>query len=98
MFLNSSRYAKVPTVQLTLADGTQVSAVELRTVPATAGDRTPIVSNDRLDIMAERLYGDATRYWHIADANSALDSRRLFVPWLANDQNAQQLSILVPEG
>jgi nucleoid-associated protein YgaU len=97
MFLNTSRYAKVPTVQLTLADGTQVSAVELRTVPATAGDRTPIVSNDRLDVMAVRLYGDATRYWHIADANSALDSRRLFVQWLANDQNAQQLTILVPE-
>jgi nucleoid-associated protein YgaU len=97
MFLNTSRYAKTPTVQLTLADGTQVSAVQLRTVPAISGDVTPITSNDRLDIMAERFYGDATRYWHIADANSALDSRRLFVQWLVNDQNAQQLTILVPE-
>ncbi len=97
MFLNTSRYAKVPTVQLTLADGTQVTAVQLRTVPTTPGDRTAIVANDRLDVMAERIYGDATRYWHIADANSALDSRRLFAQWLANDQNAQQLTILVPE-
>jgi nucleoid-associated protein YgaU len=97
MFLNTSRYAKTPTVQLTLADGTQVSAVQLRTVPTTSGDLTPITSNDRLDIIAERLYGDATRYWHIADANTALDSRRLFVQRLANDLNSQQLTILVPE-
>jgi len=97
MFLKTSRYAKTPTVLLTLPDGTQVAAVQLRTVPATAGDPTPITSNDRLDVMAERFYGDATRYWHIADANTTLDSNRLFVHWLVNDQNAQQLRILVPE-
>ena len=42
-------------------------------MPATPGDMTPITSNDRLDVMAERLYTDATRYWHIADANTALE-------------------------
>jgi hypothetical protein len=97
MFLPNSRYAKTPQLALTLPDGTQVSAVQLRTVPATPGDPTPITSNDRLDVMAERLYGDATRYWHIADANSALDANQLFFPWLDQDQNAQPLSILVPE-
>jgi hypothetical protein len=97
MFLKTSRYANTPQVQLTLADGTQVAAVQLRTIPATSGDPTAVTGNDRLDIMAERSYGDATRFWHIADANTALDSNRLFVQWLANDQNAQQLSILVPE-
>ncbi|SPF40918.1 conserved hypothetical protein [Syntrophobacter sp. SbD1] len=97
MFLNTSRYANTPRLQLTLADCTQVTAVQLRTVPVTPGDPTPITANDRLDVMAERLYGDATRYWHIADANTVLDSNHLFVQWLANDQNAQQLSILVPE-
>lgn len=97
MFLKTSRYAKTPQVQFTLPDGTQVAAVQLRAVPATPGNVTHIVSNDRLDVMAQRLYSDATRYWHIADANSALDSKRLFEQWLANDQNAQQLSILVPE-
>jgi nucleoid-associated protein YgaU len=97
MFLKSSRYAKTPQVTLTLEDGTQVTAVKLRSVPATPGDAIAITSNDRLDVMAERNYGDATRYWRIADANSALDSRRLFVHWLRDDVNAQQLYIIVPE-
>ena len=97
MFLKNSRYANTLQVQLTLADGTQVSAVQLRTFPATPGDPTPVTAIDRLDVMAQRSYGDATRFWHIADANTALDSNRLFVQWLANDQNASQLSILVPE-
>jgi hypothetical protein len=97
MFLKTSRYAKTPQVTLTLADGTQVTAVQLRSVPATPGDAVPITSNDRIDVMAERSYGDATRYWHIADANSTLDSRRLFVHWLRDDVNAQPLGIIVPE-
>ena len=80
-----------------LRDGTQVSAVQLRSIPATPGDATPITENDRLDVIAERNYGDATRYWHIADANSALDSRTLFKHWLADDANAQPLVIFIPE-
>jgi hypothetical protein len=36
-----------------------------------------VKGNDRLDIMAERRYSDATRYWHIADANSELKVSRL---------------------
>jgi hypothetical protein len=97
MFLKTSRYAKTPQIQLTLADGRQVAAVQLRPVPATPGDPTLVTSNDRLDVMAERSYGDPTRYWHITDANPALDSRHLLVQWLADDQNAQPLSLLVPE-
>jgi hypothetical protein len=96
MFLNTSRYAKTPQIQLTLSDGTQVSAVKLRSIPITPGDPTPVTSNDRLDIIARRNYGDGTRYWHIADANTALDSNRLLTQWLDGDQNAQQISILVP--
>lgn len=97
MFLNTSRYAKTPQVQVVQPDGTVVSAVQLRTIPPTAGDDTPITGNDRLDVMAERNYGDATRYWHIADANTELDAQRLFTQWLQNDPNAAQLVIEVPE-
>lgn len=97
MFLNTSRYAKTPTVQLTLSDGTQVSAVKLRTIPATAGTPTLMTTNDRLDIIAERNYGDATRYWHVTDANTELDGNNLLKQWLDGDQNAQQLSIDVPQ-
>jgi len=28
-------------------------------------------------VIADAQYGDATRFWHIADANTALDSRTL---------------------
>jgi hypothetical protein len=97
MFLKTSRYASVPQVQVTLPDGTQVAAVQLRTAPATPGDATAVTSNDRLDVMAYRAFGDGTRYWHIADANPALDSNRLFEQWLEDDQNAPPLSIAVPE-
>lgn len=96
MFLPTSRYAKTPTVQLTLSDGTQVSAVQLRTIPATAGTPTTVTANDRLDVMAERNYGDSTRYWHIADANTEMDSNQLLKQWLDGDQTAQPLSIEVP--
>jgi hypothetical protein len=97
MFLKTSRYFNTPQVQLTLADGTQVAAVQLRIVTVTPGTPASITSIDRLDVIAQRVYGDATRYWHVADANTALDSNRLFVQWLTDDQNAQQLVIAVPE-
>jgi hypothetical protein len=97
MFLTNSRYAKTPQIQITLADGTQVSAVKLRAIPVSPGDSTPVTSNDRLDVMAQRLYEDATRYWHIGDANTELDTRDLLRHWLADDLTAQQLTILVPE-
>ena len=97
MFLSNSRYATTPQVQWTLADGTQISAVKLRPLPATPGDATPLTSNDRLDVMAQRLYEDPTLFWHIADANTELDSRRLNRKWLESDVTAPPITINVPE-
>ena len=96
MFLNTSRYAATPTVSITMPDGTQASAVKLRTIPATAGVPTTVTANDRLDVMAQRSYGDSTRYWHIADANTELDSNRLLKQWLEGDLTAQPLVVEVP--
>jgi len=97
MFLKTSRYANTPQIQLALPDGTQINAVQLRTIPATSGDLTFVTANDRLDVIAYRMYSDGTRYWHIADANSALDANELLVQWLVEDENARQLSIVIPE-
>jgi hypothetical protein len=97
MFLKTSRYADTPQVQADLPDGTQTVAVQLRTVPLTTGEPTLVTSNDRLDVMAQRADGDATRYWHIADANASLLSTRLFDQWLQDDQNAPPLVIAVPQ-
>jgi hypothetical protein len=77
MFLDNSRYARVQRVEVTLKDGHTVTAVRLRRLPAVPGEDTVIQGNDRLDIMAQRRYGDATQFWHIADANTELQARDL---------------------
>jgi nucleoid-associated protein YgaU len=77
VILSSSRYAQVEQLQVTLPDGRSVTAVKLRRLPATTGEETVVKGNDQLDITAERRYGDATRYWHIADANTALEAATL---------------------
>jgi hypothetical protein len=77
MFLGNSRYAGLPTVVTTGRDGQDVAAVKLRVVPETTGKPTLTRSGDQLDVMADRLYRDGTRGWHIADANSELEANAL---------------------
>jgi hypothetical protein len=77
MFLPNSRYAKVATVTTRLATGEEVVAVKLRKLTPVTGEARTVLSGDRLDVIAQQTYADATRFWHIADANTALDSRTL---------------------
>jgi hypothetical protein len=77
MFTDKSRYAKVPTVDTINSRGEPVQALSLRLLPDTAGDPQTVQSGDRLDLIAYARYNDGTRFWHIADANTALDSRTL---------------------
>ena len=77
MFLDNSRYARVQPVDVTLKDGRTVTAVRLRRLPGVPGADRVVQGNDRLDIMAQRRYGDATQFWHIADANTELQARDL---------------------
>lgn len=77
MFLKSSRYYGQKITSSITADGRTVQVVKLRLLPEVEGTPTMIKGNDRLDIMAERRYSDATCYWHIADANSELKATRL---------------------
>jgi hypothetical protein len=51
--------------------------VALRRLPEVEGTPTLIKANDQLDVMAQRRYGDATRFWHIADANTELEANEL---------------------
>lgn len=97
MFLPSSRYANIPQCQTTLADGSTATAVKLRMLPEVTGDLTTMNDNDRLDIIAGQEYGDATMFWHIADANSELSAPNLLKPWLPGDPHAPQIAIEVPE-
>jgi len=71
MFLEDSRYAKIDTVTTTTRDGRTVTALKLRPFPAPTGSAYTVNDNDRLDLLAHKYSGDATKFWHIADANTA---------------------------
>lgn len=77
MFTESSRYFQLRTVDAKAADGRDVKAVVLRRLPYVAGRPAVVRGNDRLDVMAERAFKDATLFWHVADANTELEAREL---------------------
>jgi nucleoid-associated protein YgaU len=77
MFTDKSRYAQVATVETQTTGGRSVVALKLRRLPPEAGDAYTVKDNDRLDLLAQQQYGDGTRFWHIADANSALQANDL---------------------
>lgn len=79
-FLKSSRYAQQPTVEAPGPGGGTVVAITLRVLPPTDGEPYRVRDDDRLDLVADRSFGDATQFWRIADANSELDARRLIEP------------------
>jgi len=77
MFLKNSRYSGLPTVESTDRQGRKVQAVKLRRLPVTTGKALEVKGQDQLDILAEVTYKDATKFWHIADANSELEANEL---------------------
>jgi hypothetical protein len=77
MFLPNSRYHKVSTVETTTSTGETVVALKLRHLTPAAGEPQMVQSGDRLDLLAHAINGDATQFWHVADANTALDGRTL---------------------
>ncbi|MDH4581243.1 hypothetical protein E8F20_05055 [Pseudomonas sp. BN415] len=77
MFLPNSRYARVATVQTTSSTGETVVALKLRQLTPVTGDPRMVQAGDRLDLLAHAIVGDATQFWHVGDANSALDGRSL---------------------
>ena len=77
MFLDASRYHKVRQEETTTQDGRVVKVVTVRRLPDVEGSPTLIKANDQLDVMAQRQYDDATRFWRIADANTELAANTL---------------------
>jgi hypothetical protein len=76
MFLDTSRYAGVPRADAPL-DGRTVAVVKLRRLPAVVGEPYRVTQTDRLDLIVHERYGDATLFWHVADANAELDAAAL---------------------
>ncbi|MCY1263887.1 hypothetical protein D9M68_505120 [compost metagenome] len=77
MFLPNSRYARVATVETTSSTGETVVALKLRRLTPVTGEPRMVEASDRLDLLAYASSGDATQFWHVADANTALDGRSL---------------------
>lgn len=77
MFLPNSRYSKVATTLTTTSTGETVTALKLRRLTPVAGEAQMVQAGDRLDLFAQARTGDASQFWHIADANTALDGRTL---------------------
>jgi hypothetical protein len=77
MFLANSRYNKVATVETVTSTGESVTALKLRRLTPATGEPQMVQGSDRLDLLAHDRTGDATQFWHVADANSALDGRTL---------------------
>jgi hypothetical protein len=77
VFLKTSRYYNVDQIETKTKDGRKYTVIKLRRLPPTLGNDIGIKDNDRLDIIAQRLYNLPTRFWHIADANTELEANVL---------------------
>lgn len=77
MFAENSRYADTPTEMVRLPDGREGVVLRLRPLPETRGEPHAVRDRDQLDVLAHERTGDGTRSWHIADANTELEARRL---------------------
>ena len=83
MFDPTSRYARLETAQITLADGRTVAHLRRRFLPQ--GRTLPllaavtVIDGDRLDLIADRTFGNSLLFWHICDANDAMKPDELTV-------------------
>lgn len=77
MFLKNSRYHDQATHTAPAEGGRSVQLLVPRTLPPTTGQPHVLASHEQLDALADAQFRDATRYWHIADANSALRAGEL---------------------
>jgi hypothetical protein len=90
-----SRYGDVASLTFATRDRGTVVYLARRFCPA--GSALPLLTTrqvrdgDRLDTLTAAVFGDATQYWQIADANDAMNPRELLRPV------ARWLRIPVPE-
>lgn len=73
MFDPASRYAATPLLHLTDESGQNLAFVSRRFIPEAPRvvAQITVAPGDRLDLLAQRAYGDARGFWRICDANPA---------------------------
>src|SRR5262245_808884 len=70
MFIRGSRYRTVEESSPLDAAGRRLRGKNLRLIPPTTGSfQHTVHESDRIDLLAFKYYGDATKWWQIADAN-----------------------------
>ena len=76
LFPPTSRYHGLAATQYVLPDGTMVSYLKRRFIPApesfTLLHEHAVGAGDRIDNLAARYLGDPLQYWRICDANAAM--------------------------
>ena len=95
-FPPTSRYALTPTTSLVRADGTMVTYLKRRFVPAPENlallQWHQVVQGERLDNIAAKYLGDPEQFWRLCDANRALRPEELA------ETIGKPLRITLPEG
>ena len=96
IFPPTSRYALTPTATYVRADGTSVTYIKRRFVPAPGSlallQWHRVAQGERLDNIAARYLGDPEQFWRLCDANRALRPQEL------TETIGKQLRITLPEG
>jgi hypothetical protein len=70
MFFRGSRYRNLPESSPLDAQGQRLRGKDLRIIPRSTGRFLQTVQDrDRLDLLAFKFYGDASKWWQISDAN-----------------------------
>jgi nucleoid-associated protein YgaU len=85
VIFKGSRYEQLARAPITVTDasGARHGVLRTRFIPPTpASFRHRMSANERLDLVAFHFYGDATRFWLIADANPVMDPEELLEPGL----------------
>jgi hypothetical protein len=95
-FPPTSRYALTPTTSLVCADGSMVTYLKRRFVPAPENFALlqwhRVVQGERLDNIAAQYLGDPEQFWRLCDANRALRPPEL------TETIGRKLRITLPEG
>lgn len=73
MFARGSRYQSVPDAVYVDGAGREIAYKRLRVIPSPRGVITHAVAReDRLDLIANRYFGDPEQFWRIVDANAGM--------------------------
>lgn len=96
IFPPTSRYALTLTATFVRADGTPVTYLKRRFVPAPESlallQWHQVTQGERLDSIAAHYLGDPEQFWRLCDANRALRPQELV------EAIGRQLRITLPEG